>query len=216
MLRFLSFAAVWLFVAASASARELAPFGAGGGPEAKTPAPANPQKIIEELRSDFGRVGSDFEKNQTGAETRKTQQRIIEGIDKLLEQQDPNPSQSKSANSSKNPPKPKEASANPPPVTNAEQKPPVAQPKSTVLKPQQKPAITKDIAPASRAPKTLAEMRPEQTVGNQRWGDYPPRFRQEIDAFARERFMRNYAEILREYYRSLAESGRDQRQQNRP
>jgi hypothetical protein len=40
------------------------------------------------------------------------------------------------------------------------------------------------------------------------WGDWPERQRQEMDTYARERFMPRYEELLRQYYRTISEQGR--------
>ncbi|MFO0863271.1 MAG: hypothetical protein U0744_01185 [Gemmataceae bacterium] len=40
------------------------------------------------------------------------------------------------------------------------------------------------------------------------WGNLPLKKREEMDAFARERLMPRYEEILRQYYRTIAEQGR--------
>ena len=40
------------------------------------------------------------------------------------------------------------------------------------------------------------------------WGHLPPSRRKEMDAFSRERFVPRYEEVLRQYYRSIAENSR--------
>jgi hypothetical protein len=40
------------------------------------------------------------------------------------------------------------------------------------------------------------------------WGNYPERQRQEMDTYARERFMPRYEELLRQYYRTISEQSR--------
>jgi hypothetical protein len=40
------------------------------------------------------------------------------------------------------------------------------------------------------------------------WGNYPERQRQDMDTYARERFMPRYEELLRQYYRTISEQGR--------
>jgi hypothetical protein len=40
------------------------------------------------------------------------------------------------------------------------------------------------------------------------WGNYPERQRQEMDTYARERFMPRYEELLRQYYRTVSEHSR--------
>ncbi len=40
-----------------------------------------------------------------------------------------------------------------------------------------------------------------------RWGELPKRIRDELDVHARERFMPRYEDLLRQYYRTIAEQG---------
>jgi hypothetical protein len=40
------------------------------------------------------------------------------------------------------------------------------------------------------------------------WGHLPQNKRQEMDAYAKERFLKKYDEILRQYYRTISEQGR--------
>jgi hypothetical protein len=56
--------------------------------DAKPKPREDPKKIIEQLREDFESARKKLEKNDPGEDTRKTQKKIIEGIDKLLDQQD--------------------------------------------------------------------------------------------------------------------------------
>ena len=51
----------------------------------------------------------------------------------------------------------------------------------------------------------------ETTLADQKldvWGHLPQNRRKEMDAFQRERYMPRYEELLRAYYRNIAESGR--------
>lgn len=40
------------------------------------------------------------------------------------------------------------------------------------------------------------------------WGEYPPMLRLEMDAYAREKYMARYSELLKQYYATIAEKGR--------
>ncbi len=51
-------------------------------------------------------------------------------------------------------------------------------------------------------PSKIAEMYKE------RWGELPETLRMEMDAYARERFMARYSELLKQYYSTIAERGR--------
>jgi hypothetical protein len=40
------------------------------------------------------------------------------------------------------------------------------------------------------------------------WGELPPRKRQEMEVYGKERFLRKYEELLRQYYRTISENDR--------
>src|SRR5438309_1122492 len=83
-------AAMLVAIAVLSSAQASLPFQAGGDKKPTTPAPAEPrQKIIEQIDADFAKTQERLNQNDPGAQTRLSQKRILEGIDKLLEQQNP-------------------------------------------------------------------------------------------------------------------------------
>src|SRR6516162_9851495 len=83
------------------------PYQAGAGKKAVPSSPAESQKkIVEEIQADYEKVLERLNKADAGAQTRKNQKRILDNIDKLLQQQDPNQGGANSKPSAGNPPKP--------------------------------------------------------------------------------------------------------------
>lgn len=198
-----------------------APFRVGMQPETKKPAGAEDRrKIIDEIQTDLDRVLENLNRDDAGAETRKNQKRILAGIDRLLEQQDPEAANSSASQS----PQPKPgANAPPTPKPAPKPSPNSSSPVKPVTKQTAAPKPGEPKRPAPPAPlseskperenslsaSTLEKMRAEQQLP-QGWSpELPMRHRQTLDAFARERFPPGYEELLRAYYRSLAQSGRD-------
>lgn len=204
------------FVAAS-------PYRFGSGPDAKKngPTPENRAKIIEEIRSDFNDAVDKLNQNDPGAQTRARQERILANLKKLLENDEPPPPPSSSSNSnSPNPMNPPSGSANPEPRPTGNQ--PMANDKSPSPSPKPQPKSTQDnpLEPKPMAtdsstrvqreppPRTLEELQKTRPEMKDYWPDPRRRALPEMDAIMRQRFPRGYEELLREYYRSLAESAR--------
>lgn len=156
-----------------------------GGPGAQKKS-SDPQRIIEQLRGDFDRAGSDLEQRKIDQATQETQQRIVDGIDELLKQRERSPS----SKSNSSPPKSK--AAVPPPMPE-----PAPANKKTVEKASE-PAAKK----AALAGKPRVEPAP---ASSDRWG-LPPRHRDAIDAVSGDRLVPRYEELLRAYYRALSEA----------
>src|ERR1043166_1222649 len=111
---------------APAAWAELSVYGAGGAqPDAQ-------KKILDDIQNDFGKVADRLSRSDPGAQTQGGMQRIIDNIDRLLDQKNPN------RDNASNPP---------PPKSNASQKPDPAS--STNPMPQPKPAAK----PSSPQPK---------------------------------------------------------------
>jgi hypothetical protein len=164
-------------------------------------------KIVEQIQADYESVLGRLKKDDPGAVTRSQQQRILDGLDKLIEQQDPEPPRGAS-----NPPPP-------PPTGNSGEKPmPQPMPSGSSQAPKQQP--DKQPAPTASAPKQkqigqqAAPAAPAEVRKNREGSDgwritLPPRHRTEIDSIPRDRLIRNYEEMLRAYYRNLADTNKD-------
>jgi hypothetical protein len=191
------------------------PYQAGAGKKLEPSVPAESRKkIVEEIQADYEKVLERLNKADPGAQTGKNQKRILDNIDKLLQQKDPNQGGANSKPGASNPPKPmspgpqepKPMPHNPPRhVEGKEQQPtPFTTPKATNV--AAKPKAEVGGSQRAKEANTFEEMK-EEAKGNDEWR-LPRRLRQEMDTFARERFIRNYEETLRAYYRNIADSSR--------
>ena len=193
-------------------ASSAAPFRMGGGPDAKIAPdrPSDAKKIIQDIQADYGRALKDLEKDNPSAEARQAQQRIAEGIKKLLEQQDPEKQNPKSEGDS---PKPKSQDVQPPPALKPmpQQNPKVGPSETKKARPET------EKSPRAAAPENVERKPPLDTkpsslndlFGKSReaWPSMPWRDPPQLDVIAGERFSPRHAAILREYFRALAESG---------
>jgi hypothetical protein len=160
---------------------------------------ASPKKadVVKQLQQDFDAARARLHKDDPGEQTRALHRRIIEGLDKLLEQED-------------------DDSANPPASPNA--KPPQGSgPKESEQltekerpmpgsKPMPKAQANPDgpSAPEIRpAPKAQSGKLPKVAADGP-WHPIRDRRQEAVDAVGRERFPPRYEELLRAYYRSLA------------
>lgn len=167
-------------------------------PESKPPDDRG--KIVEQIRADFDHAVGKLNKNDPGASTRAAQRRILDNIDRLLDQDPPPPAQqSQSPPPSRNspPPQPK-----PMPETSHEARP---TPESAPAKPEAKSPAQAEIARGNAQPRNLEQMQKENRGAWQ--PQLPWRPRPEMEAYGRDQFIRRYEELLREYYRALARGG---------
>jgi hypothetical protein len=181
------------------------PYDAGAGKKAESSAPAESQKkIVEEIQADYEKVLERLNEADPGAQTRKNQKRILDNIDKLLQQQDPNQDGANSKPIAGNPPK--LMPHNPPRQVDGTERQPntLTTPKGNIV--GGKPKAEVGGSQRGEKPNTFAEIKKE-VKGEDEWR-LPFRLRQEMDAFARERFIRNYEETLRAYYRNIADGSR--------
>ena len=199
-------------VASLAAATTLfaAPFTAGAQPGADKNAPDR-GKIAADIRGDLANVVDQLNRQDPGKATRQRQQRILDNIDKLLRGDDdpPPPPQGKSPPESSSPPPSRPANQDPSPSPRQ----PMENAQTSTPRPAPIPAVPARATQPARsetpnnAPRTLEELRKtSEDLGF--WGERALRQRPEMDAYLRDRFHPRYAELLREYYRSLAESSR--------
>lgn len=191
------------------------PYQAGAGNKTEPSAPPeSTKKIVEEIQADYEKVVERLNTADPGAQTRKNQKRILDNIDKLLLQQDPNQGGANSKPGADSPPKPMGPGPQEPkpmphtaprPALGKEQQPaPLATPKGKSV--AGNPITELGAGQRGEKANTFEEMNKE-AKGNDEWR-LPRRLRQEMDTFARERFIRNYEETLRAYYRNIADGSR--------
>ncbi len=190
-----------------AGAAEL--FRAGTQDGAKKPAsPVDGAKIVDEIKTDLSKAVDELDRNNPGKETHAAQKRVVDNIDRLLNQDDDPP---------QNPP----PSASPPPQSppsdppSSRPQPPTPEPKAVAPNgPEPKPSTRGANRPTPTnggqdvGPRTANELRKEDAAKGRPWGNMPWRPYPGMDLLGRERFPERYQDLLREYYRSLAESGR--------
>jgi len=190
-------------------ASSAAPFRVGGGPDPKRSPdrPIDAKKIIQDIQADYGRALKDLEKDNPSAEARQAQQRIADGIKKLLEQQEPEKQSPKSAG---NPPKPQSQGLKPPPAPMPQQnpKPVPSETKNSTPQAAKSPGAVK---PENAERKTPPDTKPGSLndlfgKSRQEWPPLPWRDPPQLDTIAGERFSPRHAAILREYFRALAEA----------
>lgn len=174
----------------------------------KTP-DESPDAIIKRIKDGFNDTQRLLDSNNPGDETQRLQKQIIDNLGRLLNQQDnkqdnnsrsasPPPASSQQDSRPDNAPKPGTPKASPTTTPKAMKDPAPASPSSNV--PKEGPtANTAKPVPPPPSPKPLIAA---DAVG-QDWARLPFRNSQEMDAYARERFMRKHEQTIREYYRSI-------------
>ena len=169
------------------------------------------QKIIDEIRAGYDKVLDRLQQDDAGAETRENQKRIRANIEKLLKQQDPDNGANNNQSNSNNPRSP----------LNPKQAPekPANQPQKAVEEPKPQPLPlerAKETKPANPIGNVGNTDRPANTIEDmmkerkelQPWPGLPAHHRRAMDTSSREQFMHRYEELLRAYYRNIAESSR--------
>ncbi|MBM3994831.1 MAG: hypothetical protein FJ303_11860 [Planctomycetes bacterium] len=159
------------------------------------------QKVVEQLQTDFQDVSDRLRKSDPGAVTRKQQNQIIEGLNRLIDEPPPSPP-SPPPLPSPPPPSPKPDGKPTPPIGPLAEPKPEANPSPSVT-PKSSATPGEPATPREALEKLLRETKTEED-----WVRLPPRLRQELDAYARGRLMPRYEGLLQEYYRSLAQPRR--------
>ena len=176
MLRVTFLLAALLSMNIGATAHESLSFGTG-----KKAEPSDRAKIVERLRGRYQDVLDQLNQKNPGADTLAKQKEIADLLKQLLEQDDPpasNPS----------PPAPK--ATNPPPSGEA----------------QPMPKPTSNTSATEQSARSLNELK-KQLEADGHWPvNLPPHHRKSLDSSAHGRFMPRYEELLRAYYRTIAES----------
>jgi hypothetical protein len=178
---------------ASLSAQALTNFGAGQiAPKADRPDESR-GAIIDRIKANQERVRKLLGDNDSGAETRRLQRQIAADLAKLLESPDePNPP----------PPGANSPRSNQPPAGREDASRQSVPSGTQKTAPQAKPG---EVGPSGMEGRTPAQESPTPRPVDGRWGELPERLRKEIDAYPRDRMMPRYEELLRAYFRTLAE-----------
>jgi len=200
-------------------------------PEAKQQAEAPPQedpkKIIERLHKNMESAEDRLDKKDSGDETRHIQSDIVDDLDKLIKQSQNNKGggggsstrtvMRKKSSSSKGSQKNDSAQNNPSEKKSGGGKGGGKDPQTDKSNgnendnPDQAAGGKPSQNPAGGGGGKNSNNKEENTVADlfrDVWGHLPLAKRQEMDAYAKERFMPKYDDLLRQYYRTIAEQGR--------
>lgn len=158
----------------------------------------NREELLRRLHRAFGDTVDNLEKQDVGAGTRDLQKKIVEDLGKLIDPPFGKPKPPPAAKSADNSKQAKPKSANDGMLAKQDPLRP-----AKVSKPASPPAkVTGGLAaPPESSQKTLEEQR-----SSEEWGKLPLHVRQALDAYASDRFMRRYEEMLRQYFRGIAEA----------
>jgi hypothetical protein len=197
----------------------------------------DPAKIIERIKKNLAGTDERLEKKDPGAETNKLQDQIVKDLDELIkQQQDQNQSGGQASKSQQKSGSPSGSSGNSGSSSSSEsgQKSSSGQKSASGQKDEPKGGSGQKPLPSpndSKGGQSTAGMgqdpqgksgksgglggdksqKSKNTVADlfkDIWGHLPQTKRLEMDAYSRERFMPRYEELLRQYYRTIAEQGR--------
>lgn len=156
-------------------------------------APEPRERIIRRLHGEFEDALSNLEKQNTGKATRALQQKILEDLDRLID--------------------PPNNTNSPPPATQPDNPGAPKAPKTgegAKMKAgpgakSQEPGAALTTKKSAGNPTDTEQKNTPGNLDNGEWGRRPPRVQQALDAYSSDRFMRRYEELLRQYYRGIAE-----------
>jgi len=191
----------------------------------------DPAKIAERIAKNTKEAGDKLGDQDTGDDTRKTQEQILKDLDALLKKAQEPPPMGGEGGGGMPPP----MGGMPPPM-GGQPKGGMGQPKGGMQpkggwrdraqgQPKQQPMgadqqPAKDMNPkepmgaqggqpmnpmGGGGAKALPAMPLDDAITKQVWGHLPERLRQQMSQYYKEQFMPKYADMLRQYYTSLAE-----------
>jgi hypothetical protein len=162
--------------------------------------------VVKDVERAFDEASARLEKDDAGKKTHAAHRRIIEGLDRLLNEDDP-PAPPGAPPAGANPPPPgKSGESAPPPAGQQPQGSDAARPKGTGAaagQPKSEPQANSKPSGGGVAPAPGAGP-PSVPNADGPWETRRYRQRLGIDAAAREGYIRNYEELLQAYFRSLA------------
>src|SRR5262245_50375827 len=151
------------------------------------------QQIIKRLRSNLSATADRLDqKKDPGDETRRLQEKIIEDLDRLLRRQDP------AGQSENGSPKRQEK------TDAATRRESSGRDDFERTNRTEVGKAARDLEPGKKHDAPELKRNP--------WPTLPKRKQQEMDVYSRDRFPQKYEELLREYYRTIAEQ--DQRRED--
>lgn len=177
-------------------------------------------KTIERIKEDADNASRKLGEKDAGADTQRLQREVLGRIDDLIRKaKEPPPMNNDPSSSLNNAPKPmssgsesaqqrkerreKNAQTNNG-ETQAKDRTTSPQPR---LDPSPKLGSMRTLNNSSDKSEPFSAKMPQRITDTYKdaWGHLPEKVRQEMDLYFREQFMPRYAELLRQYYSSLAE-----------
>jgi hypothetical protein len=202
----------------------------GAVPQLEQPGPDGQTKeLLARVAKNMGSSEDRLKNQDPGDKTRQIQADIVKDLDELIkkaQQQEQQQSSSSGSSSSSQGGSRSQASrsqsskqardkGSQPKENDAAQKKDAGQGKkdqaASVGKKQDQPNQGKEASASNNGGGGNSSGHKKSTVADlfrDVWGHLPETKRQEMDAYARERFMPKYDELLRQYYRTISEQGR--------
>jgi hypothetical protein len=159
--------------------------------------PERPEDIVRRLHSEFEGTLDKLEKRDAGAATRDLQKKIVEDLEKLINQRDNKSGKPAAGQDDAQKTKPSDPQASQKNSDSLGKAP--ASDTAPPGKPNQLQNAPKALGPAA------GKNAPKQSLG--RWGDLQKWEQPQADVYGGQRYMPKYEELLRQYYRVIAEEG---------
>lgn len=163
--------------------------------------------LLERVVRGMREAGTRLESNDTGEETRKLQQQVVQSLDELLKAAQQQQQQSQSSASQSPKPQPPGAGQQPkpqqPPQTGAAQ--PAGEGGGQQTRSDDAAESTER---ADRGVLREAEIKQRLRLTKDVWGHLPPNLRQQLLNVYSEKHLPQYEELIRAYYEALAEQSR--------
>lgn len=166
----------------------------------------DPTVIIARVAENMGKSEDRLKIGNTDKDTQSVQKKIIDDLDKLINQQQKN---QESKDKSQNQKKSSSQDQKNKDTTKSEDKKPKPNPSDKEPKQSTKKDNEKTDKTTSAQPKNGkdADKTADVTIANlvkDIWGHLPKNKRQEMDAYSHEKFMPQYEQLLRQYYQNIA------------
>jgi hypothetical protein len=163
----------------------------------------NPAEIVARVAKDMRASEERLGQKDASEGTRQIQRDILKNLDALIEQkkqqqQQQQQQQSASSSSSSRDQRRQQARNNRPQMKNQ-----TTPDKSLSQKPQAKEMANKG-GGTKDTPENMSKI---ADLYKDVWGHLPETLRQEMDQYAREKFMAKYGDLLKQYYATIAEKG---------
>lgn len=181
----------------------------------------DPKEVIARVAKNMEASEDNLKKHKTGEDTQKIQQKIVEDLDKLINQEPPKKPKSGGAKKNKTQTQKDQQSPkdqknqqnkpdNQPQTTKNQQKKPddpmnMKDPMDLAKKGEDKDKGGKNTKPGDGKKDDPTSKNTIAATVKDPWGNLSKAKRLELDAYANEPFMPQYEQLLRQYYQTVAE-----------